>query len=87
MPNIKSAGKRAELAQLNMIKNRAVKSLILTTNKTFLKAVSEGDKKKAEEAFRAFCSILDKTAKRGIIKPNNASRNKSRAASKLKSLK
>lgn len=87
MPNIKSAGKRAELSQLNMIKNRAVKSLILTTNKAFLKAISEGDKKKAEETFRTLCSILDKSAKRRIIKPNNASRKKSRAASKLKSLK
>jgi ribosomal protein S20 len=43
-------------------------------------AVESKDKSKAMKEFSAFCSILDKSAKRGIIKPNTADRRKARAA-------
>jgi ribosomal protein S20 len=35
------------------------------------------------EQFKAFCSILDKSAKRGIIMTNNADRRKERASAML----
>ena len=45
-----------------------------------------GDKAKATEAFKSFCSTLDKTAKKGAISKNAADRRKARAAAKLNAL-
>ena len=87
MPNIKSAAKRARQALRFRATNRAVTSLILKANKRFLQAVTAGDKSKAQEAFAAYCSVLDKAAKHGVIKPNNADRKKARASSKLAKIK
>jgi small subunit ribosomal protein S20 len=83
MANIKSAEKRAHQAVERNLRNRSVKSQILTASKVFLAAVEEGDKSKAQQSFSRFASLLDKSAKKGIVKPNNASRHKSRAAARL----
>lgn len=86
MANIKSAEKRARQALQFRAKNRAATSLIITINKRFLQAIASGDKSKALETFKAYCSVLDKAAKRGVIKPNNAGRKKARASKKLSKL-
>lgn len=83
MPNIKSAAKRARQAEERRLRNRSTKSAILTARRQFLQAVESKDKKKALEQFNAFCSILDTSAKRGIIATNNADRRKSRASAIL----
>ncbi len=83
MPNIKSAAKRASQAEVRRLRNRSTKSAILTARRQFLQAVESKDKKKAMEEFKAFCAILDKSAKRGIIPANNADRRKSRASALL----
>jgi ribosomal protein S20 len=57
-----------------------VKSLIAGARKAFLAAVAGGDKAKVDESYRAFASVLDRSAKKGIIAKNNASRRKARAA-------
>lgn len=83
MPNIKSAGKRARQAEVRRMKNRSTKSAVLTARRHFVEAVESKDKKKALEAFNAFCSILDKSAKRGVLMQNNADRRKARASAQL----
>jgi ribosomal protein S20 len=83
MANIKSAEKRAHQAVERNRRNRSVKSRILTASKAFLAAAEEGDKAKAQQLFSRFASLLDKSAKKGIIKANNASRHKSRASARL----
>jgi small subunit ribosomal protein S20 len=80
MPNIKQAGKRAKQALVRRVRNRSTKSEIATSRRVFVDAVESKDKSKAMKEFSAFCSILDKSAKRGIIKPNTADRRKARAA-------
>lgn len=83
MPNIKSAGKRAKQAEVRRLKNRSAKSLIATQRRLFVAAVATKEKDKAMAAFRTFCSVLDRSAKRGIIKNNTADRRKARAAAML----
>ena len=83
MPNIKSAGKRARQADVRREVNRSAKSAVLTARRHFMDAVASKDKKKALEQFNAFCSVLDSSAKRGVIKGNNADRRKSRASAIL----
>ena len=83
MPNIKQAGKRAKQAIGRRLRNRSTKSEIATGRRLFVAAVESKDKTKAMKEFSAFCSILDQSAKRGIIKKNNADRRKSRAAAML----
>lgn len=83
MANIKSAEKRARQAVVRNLRNRTAKSEILTISKKFAAAAESGDKNKALQLFSEFASMLDKTAKRGIIKQNNADRHKSRASARL----
>lgn len=80
MANIKSAVKRAKQAEVNRTRNRAGKSSVLTARKKVLEAVSSGNKDEAQKQYVAYTSVLDKAAKQGIIKKNNASRKKSRMA-------
>ncbi len=86
MPNIKSAKKRMRTSAKSQERNRAVKTRVTSTRRKVMDAVVAGDKTKGEAAFRAYCSVLDKAAKVGTIKKNNASRRKSRAAARLASI-
>ena len=83
MPNIKSAAKRAGQAEVRHLRNRSTKSAIATARRVFLVAVESKDKKNAMEKFKAICSILDKSAKRGIIKKNTADRGKARCSAMI----
>jgi len=87
MPNIPSAAKRARQAIKNNIVNRAVKAAIRSAKNDYAAAVTKGDKAESDKLFKAVCSLVDKAVKRGVIKANNASRNKARAAKKLNALK
>lgn len=78
MPNIKSAFKRMAQNASRRAVNRATKSAVATARADLLAAIKAGDKSKADELYRKFCSVLDKAAKRGIIARNNVSRGKSR---------
>jgi len=86
MPNIKSAGKRAKQAVGRRARNRSTKSVIATARRVMVEGVESKDKTKAMKEFSAFCSILDKSVQRGIIKKNTADRRKSRAAAMLAKL-
>lgn len=83
MANIKSAEKRARQAVGFNLRNRMAKSALLSLGQQFVAAVESGDKGKALQLFSRFASLLDKSAKRGIIKQNNADRKKSRASARL----
>lgn len=52
--------------------------------KTFEEKVSGGNKTEAQEALRSVCSIIDKTAQKGVIHKSQAARRKSRLTAKLK---
>ncbi|MEI7945122.1 MAG: 30S ribosomal protein S20 [bacterium] len=86
MANIKSAVKRAKQADASHKRNKAGKSRVLTARKKVLAAIESGNKDEATKAFSAYTSVLDKTAKKGIIARNNASRKKSRMATSISKL-
>lgn len=80
MPNIKSAAKRVLTSEKSRLRNRSVKSSLLTARHRVEKTVTSGDKTAATEAARDYSSKLDKAVKKGVIKRNTADRKKSRTA-------
>ena len=86
MPNIKSAIKRVSVIEKKTLQNNMVKSAYKTAVKTFETAVAEGDKSKAEKAFKDAVKKVDQACTKGVIKPNTASRKKSALAKKLNTL-
>ncbi len=83
MPNIQSAFKRMKTSAANRARNREAKAAISTIRAQLFNAIAAGDKAKSKDAFREYCSALDKAAKRGILKANTVNRSKSRAAARL----
>jgi len=86
MPNTKSAVKSVRTSAVDRQRNKIAKTTLLTSKRKFMSAIEAKTKDEAMTTFRAYCSVLDKTAKKGIIKANNASRKKQRAAAWLKKL-
>jgi len=80
MPNLPSAWKRMRTAAKAHAKNKAVRSAISTMRRSLFEAVAAKDKDKANAALRKYSSVLDKAAKKGVIKKQKAVRRKQRAA-------
>ena len=87
MPNIKSAIKRVSVIDKKTLQNNMVKSAYKTAVKTFEVAVEEGNKEKAEVAFKEAVKKVDQACTKGVIKANTASRKKSNLAKKLNTVK
>ena len=80
MPNTKSAAKRARQAEKKRLYNRVIKTRIKNVRNELFKAISAKDKNKAMALLSTYSSVLDRAARKGVIKANTASRRKSRAA-------
>lgn len=78
MANIRSAEKQRRQAEKRSIRNRAAKSRLKSTLKRAKSAIASGDA--TAEVLSSAASVIDKAAKRGIIKDNTADRYKSRLA-------
>jgi small subunit ribosomal protein S20 len=83
MPNIKSATKRMHQSRRLRIRNRLERSKIKSTQKKVYEGAAGENKAELKSVYQRYCSIVDKAAKKGIIKKNNAIRRKTRAAKKL----
>lgn len=83
MANSPQAIKRAKQNKRNAVRNRVHLSRMRTAIKKLLKAV-ETKEKEAGSDFNAVVSLIDHTASKGVIHPNQASRLKSRINKKLK---
>jgi small subunit ribosomal protein S20 len=86
MPNKKSAEKELRKTVKRNAANKKVANSLKDLVKTSLKQIKAGDKKVKEE-FTKTIKAIDKAAKKGIIKKNNASRKKSRLMKKINALK
>lgn len=82
MPNIKGAEKRMRQAEKARVKNKAVKTEIKHVRRSALSLVAGTED--AEAVYRKYCSVLDKAAKKGVIKKNTATRRKARAHARLR---
>ena len=87
MPTLKSAAKRMRTSEKSRITNTNVKTAIKTHRGKVFAAFTAKNKDAAEKLYREYCSLLDKSAKRGIITSNTAIRRKARAAARVKALK
>jgi len=83
MPNIKGAYKRMRQAEENRRRNVAVRTHIKGIRREAL-GLDAAPVADPQAVFRAYCSALDKAAKRGIIGKNTAIRRKARAAARLR---
>lgn len=82
MANIRSAEKQRRQAEKRKVANRAVKSRLKSALKNAKTAIAGGTASK--ETLDSTASVIDKAAKRGIIKNNTADRYKSRLAKATK---
>ena len=83
MPNKKSAIKRVKTSEKSRLRNMANKSRLNTARRLFVAGMANTDATTHEEAFRNFCSAIDKAAQANVISKNAAARRKSRAFAKL----
>ena len=86
MPNIKGAAKRARQAIGRHSRNVDAKTGLKTQRAKLFAAVSKKDKDMGTAEYKAYCSMLDKLCKRGIITKNTAQRRKTRAANHVRAL-
>ncbi len=84
MANHKSAKKRIRTNNRKRIENKMSQSKVKTQIK---KALASTDKEEAEKSYRKAVSLLDKSAAKGRIHPNNASRKKAELSKHLNNLK
>ncbi|MFN2442132.1 MAG: 30S ribosomal protein S20 [Thermoanaerobaculia bacterium] len=80
MANIKSAEKQNRQATKHRERNRAAMSRLRNVIKNTRSTFETGEQDAAKEALRNVYSVIDRTAKKGILKGNTADRYKSRLA-------
>lgn len=84
MANIKSAEKQYRQSLKHRERNRAAVSRLRNSIKTTRAAIESGDAAATREALSLAYSVIDRSAKRGIIKTNTADRYKSRLSAAAK---
>ncbi len=78
-----SAEKAARVAEKRRLRNKSVKSTVKTHITRAENLISRKELEAAETAVVAAISAIDKAAKKGVIHPNKAARQKSRLMKKL----
>ena len=87
VPIIKSAIKRVEVNERQKQENRAPKSQLANALKKFRALVSEGKVEEAERLLPEVVSLVDVSARKGIITKDNANRKKANLALSLEKAK
>lgn len=86
MANHKSEIKRAKQNELRRQRNRSQKTRMKTTIKGLEEAISTGDRNAILEQLKETTSMIDKTAGKGVIHKNRASRKISRLTQRVNKL-
>ncbi len=86
MPIIKSAKKRMRTSEEARLRNLALKTRVKSARRALFESFPAGDAKVSAQAYREYCSVLDKAAGKGVVKANTAARRKARAANRIRSL-
>jgi len=87
LANHKSAVKRARQSEERRQRNRARKSRMKTAIKALEEAIDARDRELAAEKLNETISIIAKTASKGVIHRNTASRKISRLTRRVNALK
>ena len=86
MANTLSALKRVRQIKRKTIVNRLRKSRLRHQIRSIRRLIESKDKKGAQSALSATFSLIDRSAKWGIIKKNTAARYKSRLQARLQAI-
>lgn len=86
MANTAQARKRARQNDKNRLHNAGRRSMMRTHIKSVLKAVEAGDKALAQSSYQDAVSVIDKSAKAGLLHKNKAARFKSRLNNRIRAL-
>ena len=86
MANTAQARKRARQNDKNRLHNASRRSMMRTHIKSVLKAVEAGDKALAQSSYQSAVSVIDKSAKAGLLHKNQAARFKSRLNNRVRAL-
>jgi len=86
LANIASARKRARTSEKSRQHNVAIRSRLRTYIKNVVKAIEAGNKEEAQKLFQASVSVIDTSARKGIIHMNKAARHKQRLNSRIRAM-
>jgi small subunit ribosomal protein S20 len=86
MANHFSALKRTRQTEKRTARNRANTSRMRSALRHMREALAAGKPEEAEKAYRTTVSLLDKSASKGVLHANTASRYKARLHARLKAL-
>lgn len=86
MANSAQARKRARQAEQHRQRNTAQRSTLRTAIKKVLKALRDGDKTAATDAYKAAVPLIDRAVGKGLIHANKAARHKSRLNAHIKAV-
>lgn len=86
MANHKSALKRVKQNEKRQLRNRMRKTQMKTAIKSVEEAINSNSAELASQELQEAISVIDKTASKGVIHPNKASRKISRLTRKVNAL-
>jgi small subunit ribosomal protein S20 len=84
MAHSRTARKRVRQNESHRARNRWRLRSMREAIKQFRAKLAGGNLEEAKESFRSCCSIIDRTAQKGVIHKNQAARRKSRLNAALK---
>jgi len=84
--NSSQARKRARQAEIHRQRNAGQRSMMRTTLKKVINAISAGDKAAAESAYKAAMPVIDRMAGKGMIHKNKAARHKNRLNASIRAM-
>lgn len=87
MPNSPSAKKSLRQNEKRRLTNRTRISTLKTQNKKLLSAIAEKDIESIDKQLPLTIKLIDKTAAKGLIKKNTASRKKSKLMKQINKAK
>lgn len=86
MPNLKTSIKDLRQTKRRTLNNDRLRKRVKKSVKRFQDLIKTGEKEAAEKSLRQTNKVLDKAAKKNVIKKGRASRKKSRLAIQLNKL-
>ena len=86
MPNLKTSIKDLRSTKRRTVYNDRLRNRVKKSEKNFRESIKEGNQEKAEKSLIQTFKVLDKAAKKNVIKKGKASRKKSRFANQLNKL-
>lgn len=86
MANHKSAIKRAKQSELRRIRNRSRRTRMKHAIKSLEEALASRNVEEAQSCLKEAISVIDRTASKGVIHRNHASRKISRLTQKVNAL-